>query len=92
MKGFLRALLLSAALLPAAVFAAVDINSADAAALEQVKGLGPAKAKAIVAYRQAHGPFANVDDLTKVPGIGEKSLARLRSQLTAGRAAKAAAK
>ena len=74
------ALLLSA--LPA--HAAVDINTADAAALEQVKGLGPAKAAAIVDYRKANGPFKSVDDLVKVPGIGEKTVEQLRDQVSIG--------
>lgn len=78
------ALLLSA--LPA--HAAVDINTADAAALEQVKGLGPAKAAAIVDYRKANGPFKSVDDLVNVPGIGEKTVEQLRDQVSIGTSGK----
>ncbi|MDR2925813.1 MAG: helix-hairpin-helix domain-containing protein [Azoarcus sp.] len=70
----------------------VNINTADAAALQQINGIGPAKANAIIAYRKEHGAFATVDDLTKVPGIGEKSLAQLKPQITAGAAAPATAK
>lgn len=79
-----RALLVSLALLPFSVGAAdtIDINTATAAELEQVNGLGPAKANAIVQYRGEHGAFASLDDLTKVPGIGEKSLEKMRGQLT----------
>lgn len=62
----------------------VDINTADPAALEQVKGIGPSKANAIVKYRTENGPFGSVDDLVRVPGIGEKSLETLRDQLTVG--------
>ena len=72
--------------------APVDINTADAAALETVKGIGPARAKAIIEYRKANGAFASVDDLTKVPGIGDKSVAQLREQLTVGSAKKQVAK
>lgn len=64
----------------------VDINTAEPATLEQVKGIGPSKASAIVKYRSENGPFASVDDLVRVPGIGEKSLEQLRDQLTAGQA------
>ena len=46
--------------------AKVNINSADEAELMSVKGIGKAKAKAIVEYRQKNGPFKSVDDLTKI--------------------------
>lgn len=86
MIKLLRALSFALALVPLGVLAAapVNINTADAQALEQVKGIGPAKAKAIVDYRRQHGPFAKVDDLTRVSGIGEKSLVQLRDQVTVG--------
>ncbi len=54
---------------------AVDINTADAQTIAQVmKGVGPAKATAIVTYREENGPFASVYDLTKVRGIGAKTV------------------
>ena len=56
------------------VLAAVDVNSASAQQLEAVKGIGPAKARAIVDYRSRNGPFKSLDDLSKVDGIGPKSL------------------
>lgn len=62
--------------------AAVNINTADGGALDSLPGIGPAKAQAIIAYRQAHGPFARVEDLRQVPGIGPKLLERLRGQVT----------
>jgi len=53
----------------------VDINTADAATLEQaMKGIGPVKAAAIIAYREANGPFRSVLDLTQVSGIGKKTV------------------
>jgi competence protein ComEA len=89
MTRLLRSLFFALALAPIAAFATpVDINSADAPALEEVKGIGPARAKAIVEYRKANGPFASVDDLTKVPGIGNKSINQLRDQLTVAAAVK----
>ena len=63
----------------------VNLNTADEATLKSLKGIGPAKAKAIMAYRQQNGPFKSVDDLKKVPGIGEKLLAQLKDQVTIGK-------
>lgn len=86
MRRFLRSLLLSLALCPFAAMALepVNINTADEAALQQINGIGPSKANAIIEYRKANGPFATVDDLVKVPGIGEKSLEHLKPQITVG--------
>ena len=67
------------------VAAPIDINTADEASLKTLQGLGPAKAKAIVAYRQQHGPFKNLDELEKVPGIGKKNLAGMKDQLILGK-------
>ncbi len=58
--------------------AKVEINSADQAALESVRGLGPSKAKAILLERKKNGPFKDSTDLhTRVKGIGEKTVERL---------------
>ncbi|MBS1906215.1 MAG: ComEA family DNA-binding protein [Actinobacteria bacterium] len=56
----------------------VDLNTADAAALEQLPRIGPALAKRIIDWRTANGRFTSVDDLLGVSGIGEKMLAGLR--------------
>lgn len=56
----------------------VRLNSATAAELEALPGVGPVLAGRIVAHREAHGPFASVEDLLDVPGIGEAKLAALR--------------
>ena len=54
-----------------AAFAAVDVNTADQAALEAVKGLGPVKSKAIIDERTKNGPYKDADDLaTRVKGLG----------------------
>lgn len=66
-------------------WAGVDINSADASALESLPGIGPSKAAAIVQYRTDHGPFKSVDELDNVPGIGSATLAALRDQVTVGK-------
>ena len=60
----------------------VNINTAGAAELESLPGIGPALAARIVEYRDGHGPFASVDDLADVPGIGPAKLEALRSQAT----------
>ncbi|SPT52533.1 ComE operon protein 1 [Actinomyces bovis] len=60
----------------------VNVNTADATALEALPGIGPTLAKRIVAYRKEHGPFAAVDDLTDVPGIGPAVLEGLRQEAT----------
>ncbi len=62
---------------------AIDINTADASALTSFNGVGPATAKKIVAYREANGPFASCDDLTKVKGIGAKTLEKIKPMCTA---------
>lgn len=61
----------------------IDINSADAAALDTLPGVGPATAAKIVADREANGPYANVDDLGRVPGIGDKKLDALKDLICA---------
>lgn len=60
----------------------VNINQADASGLEALPGIGPALAARIVQYREAHGPFASVDDLRSVPGIGNAKLEGLRDAVT----------
>jgi len=62
----------------------ININTASAADLEKLPGIGPALAARIVAYREEHGPFAQVDDLTRVPGIGPKTLDGFRDLVTVG--------
>ncbi len=64
--------------------ARVNINTADIATLMTLDGVGEATAKKIVAEREGNGPFATVDDLTRVPGIGEKKLEALRDRVTVG--------
>ncbi len=60
----------------------VNINTADAAALETLAGVGPALAARIIAWREQNGPFRSVDELTAVSGIGPKTLDGMRDQVT----------
>ena len=59
----------------------VDINNASEQELIQLKGVGPAIAKRIIEYRNAHGRFSKPDDLLGVRGIGEKTLEKMRAQI-----------
>lgn len=60
----------------------VNINTADSQALQSLAGVGPALADRILAWRTANGPFASVDDLLNVTGIGSKTLAGFRDSAT----------
>lgn len=60
----------------------IDLNTADAAALEALPGVGPATSAAIVAHRAETGPFTAVADLLEVRGIGEAKLAAIEELVT----------
>lgn len=59
----------------------IDINTAPERELCRLHNLGEATARAIIAYREAHGKFRSVDELTKVRGVGEKKLALWKDYL-----------
>ena len=64
------------------VFAAVNINTADADAIQsELKGIGLQKAEAIIAYRQANGGFKSADELANVKGIGLKTVEKNRENI-----------
>ena len=63
---------------------AVNINTASTAQLDTMPGIGPSKAAAIVADRDAKGPFSSCDDLTRVTGVGAKTVSNLRAMCTTG--------
>ena len=65
----------------APVSGACNINSADQAQLSLLPGVGPVRAKAIIAHRQKT-PFRTAEELVKVKGIGRKTFARLRPYVT----------
>jgi len=83
MKPILKSLLVAALLLPLSVFAGqLNINSASAEELDELKGIGVKKAASIIAYRAEHGDFTRVDDLTNVKGISDKLLEKIREGIT----------
>src|SRR3954451_7714740 len=59
-----------------------NINTADEPTLETLNGVGPVLGAAIIQYRTEHGPFASIDQLDEVSGIGPATLEDLRSQVT----------
>ena len=60
----------------------VNLNTATAEELDTLPGVGPATAEAIIAHREANGPFTSVDQLLDVRGIGDAKLADLRDLVT----------
>jgi len=83
MKKWLIALVSVFALMGSA-FAAVDINTANQEQLEAIKGIGPVKAKAIIDYRKAHGPFKSATDIQNVPGIKEGTYKKISGEISVG--------
>ncbi|WP_373182322.1 ComEA family DNA-binding protein [Halomonas campaniensis] len=81
-KLFALMLMLSPLAATAQEVAPIDVNTADAELLAELPGIGPAKATAIIEEREANGPFENADDLTRVSGIGEGTVANLQDQVT----------
>lgn len=65
-----------------ASFAQVNINTATVQELTALSGIGQTKAEAIVQYREANGPFKSVEELTKVTGIGDKTLEKIKMDIT----------
>ncbi len=60
----------------------IDVNTATAAELQALPGIGPSLARAIVAYRTQNGPFGSLSELENVPGIGPSKLSQIRSHAT----------
>lgn len=60
----------------------ININLADEKQLQELSGIGEKKAQDIVQYREQHGSFKSIEDLTSVSGIGEKTLDKLRDSIT----------
>lgn len=86
-SSFLRSLILAAACISVPAFAdsdaPINVNTADAETLAQVlNGVGEKRAQAIVKWRQQHGPFQSIEQLTEVRGVGGEILARNRDRVT----------
>lgn len=64
------------------VIALININQADIKGLMSLKGIGEKKAAAIVEYRNSHGAFNNIEDLTEVKGIGEAIINKNRASIS----------
>ena len=92
-RAAVRAIIASLFFPAAAVWAGpVNVNTADAATIaRELDGIGPAKAQAIVEYRQKNGAFRTADDLLKVDGIGQKVLEQNRAYIRVDKAGGAAA-
>lgn len=60
----------------------IYINRATAAQFDSLDGIGPVLAKRIIEYRNANGPFVDIAELQKVPGIGAKTFAKIQSRLS----------
>lgn len=60
----------------------VNLNTADSLGLQQLPGVGPAKAQAILTFREENGPFSSVDDLLQISGFGEKTVEKLRGMVS----------
>jgi competence protein ComEA len=62
--------------------APLDVNTATAAQLEQVPGIGPTTANAIVQFRRKSGPFERIEDLLAIRGISARKLEQIRPYVT----------
>lgn len=60
----------------------ININTADAAKLTELPGIGEIIAQRIVVYRQEKGPFHSIEEIKEVSGIGEKTFEKLREMIT----------
>ena len=62
----------------------IDINRAEKWVLEALPGVGPTLAQRIIDYRKLQGPFRNIEEITRVSGVGESTYERLRDLITVG--------
>lgn len=60
----------------------INVNTADASALEELTGIGPALAERIITYRESNGPFASLEDIGQVSGIGPTVLENIADDVT----------
>jgi competence protein ComEA len=69
-----------------AVTGTININTASAADLQRLPGIGAKTASRVIEYRQKNGPFKKVEELMNVRGVGEKSFLKLKGQISVGTA------
>lgn len=86
LKGLTAALLLSLTLglsggALAQQVAPINVNTADAELLGELPGIGPSRAEALIKEREANGEFKDADDLTRVSGIGEATVDKIRDEV-----------
>jgi competence protein ComEA len=83
-KLFLTTTLLASLFAAPTLFAGemININKADAAALDTLDGIGAKKAEAIVAYRTEHGDFKALEDIKEVSGIGDKLFDKIKGSIS----------
>jgi len=62
----------------------ININTADQATLATLPGIGEARAKAIIEYRQKNGSFKTIDDIKNVSGVGDKIFEDIKAKITVG--------
>ena len=60
----------------------ININTADESSLTSITGIGPTRARAIIAYREEHGPFARTEDIRNVSGIGDSTYNKMKDEIT----------
>ena len=60
----------------------ISINTASESDLTTLDGIGPSKAKAIIEYRNANGPFKTIEDIKKVSGIGDAAFEKIKNRIT----------
>jgi competence protein ComEA len=84
-RKFVPTLIATLLLAPVIQAEPVNINTADAATLaKSLNGVGPAKAKAIVSYREKNGPFKSADQLAMVEGFSQKLIDKIRPDVRVG--------
>lgn len=86
MRHWLALCLLSVTLIsaPAVAKEGINLNSASQEQLQGLNGIGDVLAKRIIEYRKSHDGFSKVQELTKVDGIGAKTLEGIRDRVTVG--------
>ncbi len=67
---------------PASAAESINLNSATAAQIASLPGIGQKTAELVVQYRQKNGPFKKIEEIMNVRGIGEKSFLRIKDRLT----------